>query len=468
MLLKILLKFSIVIAVYILFSAVFSLLQNRTIYDNTLGMVSTNYERSGTAKRYIIYKVSDPYNGVTETNAYNWDAAYYLTIRNKLYADIDPHYVDRYAFYPFFPIIWKVSGIRSQNIILVNYLFFGLGIILLSQLFMKNKPQDIFFFILALLIPSAIVFYLPYAESLFVLTLAIALWGLFRQKYWLYFIGMIFFSMTRPAVIVLMVAFIGTDIVNLFRHRNFKHFLRQSGLTIAPVMLGCLAVIVIQYYYSGSWTAYFDTDDLWPKESGFLNKISDWSTEGFGMNSFSVIFLAVPAFIYSIILGLSALLKKSQKNLVSLFDGNESYIKEYMFNVSMMFMAGILGYFFLTSGNVLNGFFRYTMAVPFFYIILFQLPDKLQNVALKYKIGLMVLTAVMLFSSLLNIHYTGNVWRFEYLGLYLLVLIVPFILFEQYLSQNAKYWAILLYIIPAIVWHTYLFNMYLSNAWIYT
>jgi hypothetical protein len=468
MLLKILLKFSIVIAVYILFSAVFSLLQNRTIYDNTLGMVSTNYERSGTAKRYIIYKVSDPYNCVTETNAYNWDATYYLTIRNKLYADIDPHYIDRYAFYPFFPIIWKISGIRSQHIILVNYLFFGLGIILLSQLFMKNKPRDIFFFILALLIPSAIVFYLPYAESLFVLTFAIALWGLFRQKYWLYFIGMICFSMTRPAVIVLMVAFIGTDLIYLFRHRNFKHFIKQSGLTIAPVILGCLAVIVMQYCYSGSWTAYFDTADLWPKESGFLNKISDWSTEGFGMNSFSVIFLALPAFIYSLILGVSALIKKPMKNTVSLFAGNEVYIKEYMFNVSMMFMAGILGYFFLTSGNVLNGFFRYTMAVPFFYIILFLLPEKLRTVALRYKIGVMIFTTALLFSLLLNIHYTGDIWRFEYLGLYMLVLTVPLVLFEQYFSEKAKNWVILLYVIPAVVWHTYLFNMYLSNVWIFT
>jgi len=468
MLHKILLKFSIVIAVYILFSAVFSLLQNRTIYDNTLGMVSTNYERGGVAKRYIIYKVSDPYNEVTETNAYNWDAAYYLTIRNKLYADVDPHYIARYAFYPFFPIIWKLSGIRSSHVILVNYLFFGLGIILLSQLFMKRKSQDIFFFILALLIPSAIVFYLPYAESLFVLTFALALWGLFRKNYWVYFIGMLCFSMTRPAVVVLILSFIGTDIIYLSRHRNFRHFVKQSILNIAPVILGWLVVTAIQYYYSGSLTAYFDTWELWPKESGFLNRISDWSTEGFGMNFFALFFLALPALIYCIVLALKYLLKKAKREKVSLFGGDEAYIKGYMFNVSMMYMVALIGYFVFTSGNVLNGFFRYTMAVPFFYIILFQLPDKLEMVAVKYKTGLMLLGIAGLFISLLNIRYTGDIWRFEYLGLYMLILTVPLVLFGQYLPRKIKYAVLCLYIIPAIVWHTYLFNMYLSNAWIFT
>lgn len=468
MLRNVLLKISIVIAVYVLFTAVFNLLQNRAVYDSTLGKVSTNYERSGSLKRYLIYKVSDPYIELNDSNAYNWDANYYLTIRNKSYADVDPHYTAAYAFFPFFPMVWKLSNIRSHNIILLNYLFFGLAIVILSQLLMKGKGYDMFFFLVALLIPTAIVFYLPYAESLFVLTLAIALIGLFKKKYWLYFAAMLCFSMTRPAVMVLMFAFIGTDIIYLFRHRNFKHFIKQSALTIAPVIIGCLVVIVMQYYYSGSWTAYFDTDDLWHKESGFLNRIRDWSTEGFGMNSFSIFFLALPALIYSIVLGISSLVKKPQKEITSLFKGDQAYIKDYMFNVSMLFIAGILLYLALTSGNTLNGFFRYTMNIPFFYIILFMLPEKLEKIALKYKITAMFVAIAALFSFLLNVRYTGDIWRFEYFGMYLLVLLVPFILLEKYLPAWVKNGFIFLFIIPAIVWHTYLFNMYLSNVWIFT
>jgi hypothetical protein len=176
----------------------------------------------------------------------------------------------------------------------------------------------------------------------------------------------------------------------------------------------------------------------------------------------------LPAFIYSLVLAISAMVKKKEHNKISLFTGHEAYIKEYMFNVSILFITGVLVYFAITSGNVLNGFFRYTMAIPFFYIVMFQLPDKLENIKPGYKIVGLVLALGALYWFLTEVHYTGNLCRFEYTGLYLFVFITPIILFEKYLSPKMRYAALLIYIIPAIVWHTYLFNMYLSNAWIFT
>jgi len=465
---KILSKALIVIAVYALFSLVFNVLQNPAVYHNTLGLISSNYERTGDAKQYTINNVKKPFVEITEANSYNWDAIYYLNIRDKLYGDVDPHYADRYAFYPFFPMIWMISGIRTHHIILLNYLFYGLAIIILSQLLMKDRRSDMFFFILALLLPSAAVYYLPYAESLFTLTLALALIGLFKRKYWLYFIAMFCFSMTRPAAVILIIAFISVNIIYFFRQRNFRHFIKQSLLTTAPLILGWFTVTSIQYYYSGSWTAYFDTSDLWPKESGFFNNIVDWSVEGFGMTSFSIFMLALPALLYAIIWGISSLFKKNRREPVSLFSGNEVFIKEYIFNASLLFTAGVLIYFALTQGNVLNGFFRYTMVIPFFYIILFQLPEKLDKVHFAYKLSAFVISMSALIWFLLNVHYAGNIWRFEYTGLYLFVLITPCILFEKHLSPKAQRVILLIYILPAIIWHTYLFNMYLSNVWIFT
>ena len=280
---RILLKTAIVAAVYALFSMVFALLQNPSVYSNTLGRISTNYERvTNKAKRYTINKVNKPLVAVTENNAYNWDAGYYMAIRDYSYSDVDSHFMDRYAFYPFFPIVWKLSCIRSHHIILLNFLFFGLALILLSELLMKGKKYEILYFILALLIPPVVVFYLPYAESLFVLTLIVAMVGMYRKKYWFYFVPMVCFSMTRPAVVILMFAFLGTELVYFFRHRNYKHWLRQSALVTAPVLTGWLIVTIMQYLYSGSWTVYFDTWDIWSNESGIFNKITDWSIEAFG------------------------------------------------------------------------------------------------------------------------------------------------------------------------------------------
>jgi hypothetical protein len=465
-----LLKFFIVFAVFALFSAVFKMMQKPGIYYRTLGKISTNYRCTGPVKQPVISNATIPYITITEQNAYNWDAYYFKDIRDKMYTGVNMSVPDRLAFYPFFPLIWKLLFIPSYHIIFLNFLFFGIALILLSQLLMAGKKYNMFFFILAFLLPSVIVFYLPYAESVFMLTLAVALTGLHKKKYRLYFIAMVCFSATRPATLFLMLAFLGTELVYLMRHRNIRHFLNHCGLAIAPVILGWLLVTLMQYFYTGSWTAYFDGDDLWPEETGFFNDIRDWSYHGFGMTVFAIFFVALPTLIYSIAWGIASLFGKGpgKRKTVSLFDGDLSGIKEYMFNLSAVFTAGTVIYYILTRSNALHGFYRYTMAVPFFYILFFLLPERLERYSARLKLVGLLLAFGLLVVFMLNIEYAGKLWRFEYAGLYLSLLIIPLILFEKKLSVQVKTIWVLLLIIPAIIWHTYLFNMYLSSAWIFT
>lgn len=459
-----------VLAVPVLFFTFFKLLQNPAIYNRTLGKISANYQRTGPEKQYSISKVTIPFIDITEQNAYNWDAAYYLAMRDKMYSGVNLQYADRYAYFPFFPLIWKLSFIRSWHIIFLNYLFFGIALILLSRMLMANKSYAMLFFALALLMPSAIIFYLPYAESLFILTFAVAITGIYKKQYWLYFLAMLCFTLTRPAVLILIFSLLGTDIIFLLKYRNIKHSIRQSILTLSPVITGWLMITILQYYYSGSWTTYFDANDLWPTESGFLSDIKDWSGEGFGMDVFAIFFLAIPALFYSVTAGVTSLLRKNNdaRKTISLFEGNASYIKDYLFNLSVIFTAGILMYYLTLRSNALNDFNRYTMSVPFFYIILFLLPEKLEKIRVQYKLGAIVLAAVALILFMLNITYTGKLWKFEYSGLYLFLFITPLVVFEKNFSATVKLAWLFLLIIPAIIWQAYLFNMYLSNAWIFT
>ena len=113
------------------------------------------------------------------------------------------------------------------------------------------------------------VYYLPYAESLFTLTLAIASWGLVKKKYWIFFIGAYAFAMTRPAVLIFIFAIIGADLRYLFVHRNFNYFFKEVALKALPFALGYFTVTLILYVYCGSWTAYFDARTFWPTETGF-------------------------------------------------------------------------------------------------------------------------------------------------------------------------------------------------------
>jgi len=313
------------------------------------------------------------------------------------------------------------------------------------------------------------VYYLPYAESLFVFTLVLAIAGLIQKKYWLFFIGALAFSMTRPAAQIFILALIAADMRYFIHHKKIRFFLKEISLKVLPFVLGIFLVTWIQYLYSGSWTAYFDSLTFWPVESGFTSKVLDWSVEGFGMTVFCIFFIAIPCLIYSIIWGVTSLKQQDADWApVSLFAGNARWIEEYMFNVSVLFIAGNLCYTFLTSGNILNGFYRYTVCVPFFYIVLFLLPEKIKDVKLSFKLGVVGLSIAGMSIFFMNVVYGGNRFRFEYLGLYIMFFLLLLFIVEPYLSGNKKWLILAALLIPAIVWHAYLFNMYLSDGWIFT
>lgn len=448
---------------------VFSLLQHNKVYKNTLGKFSTNYERKETAEGSQIVKTDRPFEDINKTNLYRWDAILYKSISDSAYINTDFYVKERLAFYPLFSFVWRATMIDSPVIFLFNYFLFAFSLIWILHLFKLNDKSTHFIFVLALLLPPSMVYYLPYAESLFVFTLVMAIAGLVQKKYWLFFIGATAFSMTRPAAQIFIVAIIAADLRYLIQYKKIGYFFKEISLKILPFALGIFLVTLIQYLYSDSWTAYFDSLTYWPVESGFTNKVLDWSVEGFGMTVFCIFFIALPCLIYAIVWGLKAFKKQAADEApVSLFAGNLAWIEEYMFNASALFIAGNLCYTFLTSGNVLNGFYRYTVCVPFFYIVLFLLPQKIRDIKLTYKLGSVGLLIACMAVFFMNVIYGGNRFRFEYLGLYVMLFFLVLLILAPYLSDKKKWLILAIIFIPAIVWHTYLFNMYLSDGWIFT
>jgi hypothetical protein len=334
---------------------------------------------------------------------------------------------------------------------------------------MDPSPKRIFIYGLGLLMPSAVSYYLPYAESLFLLTMAIAVWGILSNRYGIYLIGSLLFAMTRPSALIFVVALLVTEMICFFEHRNWKRLLNRIIRMAGPPISGFLIVSVIQYLPSGSWSAYFDSMELWPTESGFFNLITDWSLEGFGMSVFSIFFIAIPALVYIIVLVIKELIKNKRKEAQDLFSEDKTMKKQYLFHVSLLFITGNLIYFALTSGNMINGFSRYTMAVPFFYIILFLLPEKLKGqplIRILFAYALCTLGMIMFLS---NVVY-GNGHRFQWSnsGLFISLVLSVLFLLESYMPPKLKWSLLTLVAIPALLWHTYLFNMFLSDAWIFT
>jgi hypothetical protein len=460
--------FILIIAIPLLFWSVRGLLQNSTVYFSTLGTVSTNYEIENNQYNGKIIKADKPFISIEKNNTYNWDGAFYSILRDSMYAHTNIH-PDRLAFFPLYPMVLKIIPRRSPVVFAFNYLLFAVGIILIALFSFSSFRINFVVLTLGLILPASIMFYIPYAESLLVLTFAIAIMGIYKGNYWLYYAGILAFSMTRPTVFVFVMALVATDISYLFQHRNIRYFIKEFLLKVAPCVLGFGIVFIMQYLYRGTLTGYFDTNDIWQTETGFFgNEISDWSLEGFGMNTFAIFFILLPCMIYSVIWVIRNTSFKEKKIMPTLFTRNILFAKDYMFILSVFFMVGNLAMLVFTSGGALNGYSRYTMAVPFFYIILFQLPERLSAISLKIKICATAICLVSISLFLCMVTYAGNLFRFEYSGLYLSVLIFLFLMAESHLSAKTKSVILILLLLPCIIWQTYLFNMYLSNVWIFT
>ncbi len=458
----------IILCMFGTFMLLYHLLEKKEIYNETLGKITLNYARIDTNGGSQIREVNVPFTQFTEKNAVNWDARFYYAIRDNMYSGTKDEVIYRYAFYPFFPMVWKLSHTNVHGIVFLNYLFFGISLILLSFIFLKGTKSEMFYFVLALLLPTSIAFYLPYTESVFMLTFSVAAIGLLKKKYWLFFIGMGFCSMTRPSSLILLAAFIVIAVINLFYHKKILWFLKDFFLALFPVFIGWLAVILIQYYYSGSWSTYVLASSFWPKEPDLYKKVADWSIEGFGMTAFTIFMFIAPVCIYGIVWGISSLLGKEKENATSIFSGNEEYSKRLLFNISSVYIIGFILINMHTSGYQLNGIFRYSMATPFFFIILFQLPERLKSIPLEYKLTGFIVALISIILFLMSTEYAGDVFRFKYFGLYLLLILAYAIIIEPYVSNKMRLTLVVLLIIPCLLWHAFLFNMYLGDAWTFT
>ncbi|MFI5150503.1 MAG: hypothetical protein ACHQRM_12270 [Bacteroidia bacterium] len=444
------------------------LLQQPDFYHNTLGRITHTYEHAGSGRNVKIVEVDKPFEKWRGESIYHWDAALYDRIRAEGYVPGSVGAKEKLAFYPLFPWLWKITKAGPRGVLLMNYLLFTGGLLLLMSALLPSGKQSSFLFTIAMLLPPAVNFYLPYAEALFLFTFSLGVWGIMKGKYWIFAIGVFLACMARPSALIFMLSLLAADGVYLLIHRNIRHFVREFLLKILPCLAGFAVVTIVQYSYSGSWDAYFDSLELWPSESGLFNTIRDWSREGFGMSVFAIFFVSIPCVFAVITWAMLSLKGKKKAEPLPLFGSEPDSKRDYLWYLSLLFISANLAYTILVSGNCMNGYSRYTLAVPFFYIVFFLLPGKLLPVSPRMKALAFSLCLAGLVFFLSQVVYGGNRFAFAYDGLYLLLILTIVILAQPFLSLAGKWIILGILILPCIVWQLYLFNMFLSDAWIFT
>lgn len=466
------LKIVIIISVFLLGLFIFKCLQNEKIFNSTLGKIAITYEHiseSSTHNQNVdIVKTRKPYTTLQEENFIHWDVVFFKFMKENSYGKDDSWPgIGTYAFSPLFPFIWKLSHLPAPYISILNYLLFAFSVLIIMSLFISpadfGKVDQICLFVLALTLPSVFSFYIPYCESTFFFTMSIALWGLFKEKYWLFYVAMVAFALSRPSFLIVGVTLICTDLYFLVINKNFKLFIKELGMKLAPIIVGMLITFYIQYLNSGNFFKMFEVHSrYWNHNFQVPLTIADWSTEGYGMNIFSIFMIVFPAFLILLVY-----FRKNYESkklpAVSLFSVETR--RQYLFTLSMVYFVGNFLFVILTQGGNLNGLHRYILVSPFFYVFFFILIKELKEIDFKYILIILIPMAFLGYLLLGNGPYQHKI-TFLDMGYFLLVITTfYFVLFNR--LKNPVKISLLLLLVPCnTIWLTYLFNHFLNNAYI--
>lgn len=438
------------------FWATFFGLQNSTIYSSTLGKVALTWQNEDGARTLV----EKPYEKLTNDNYIQWDAVHYFKIKNEGYKaeGVGSDYI--FAFFPMFPLIMKIVSLPPIGIFFLNYLFFSLSILLLLKLF--SSPKNYFFnTMISLSLPSIIIFLIPYTEATYMLMVSIGIYGFVRKKYWIFFLGFLFASLTRPSFTFLLLSIIGAEFFFFIHHKNVVKSLKNTFLRISPLVLGTLTVSVIQYTQgSGSWFKFVEVQKYWQNILSIPHNLRDWSHESFGIN-IGVIFLLFSPFLVLFFQLFYRQIKKNSQRITEY-----SSAKDYLLILSIIYLIGNCLFILLFRGGSLHCLFRFTLCSPFFYLLLYIAFDYLRNTPLNFRFfAFSSLSILSIF--ILGLTNFSTYWNFSDFGLFVFIGSLAFWLFQDVKYNPIFRVGMFVLLLTNVVWTTYLFNTYIIDGWIF-
>lgn len=454
---------------FFVFIGIFKLLQNEKTYTATLGKIAQTYENRGTEG---IIRVNKPYTSLQNEHFDRWDASIYYQVKSRMYVYEEAYFgYVRGAFFPLFPLVWKISQLNFAGISLFNYFLFAFSVMLLLHFFSTHDlTTKLLIFTVFLSVPSTIIFGIPYTESLFIFTSMIVFIGLHKNNFKMYFIGALLLAMVRPATVFVCFSIVFTDILISIRNKNLTKTVNLIALKITPFISGYFLAVFIQFLYSGSWLTYLKAQSHWEGKIGIPTTISDWSLEGFGLSSFAISFVTMPVMIYTIIRLFQKNKTHEQKSIVDTYDLkiNEKSLT-YIFTVSSFYIISICWFIFFTSQGNIHSYFRFILCSPAFYVILLYILN-MSDTFSTIKTSLLFPGSLIFYLIFINsTSYTNHLKNdFALYGSYLFICNILFLMLLKRINNYYKFAFFFIIIFCNLVWNTYLLNCFLCNSWIFT
>lgn len=434
--------------------------QNATFYNATLGKISQNWTNINGERKLI----QTHYTTVTNSKLIRWDACHYHLIKEKGY-DIQAAGGDYiFAFFPLFPLVWKISHLPPLGMFFFNYSLFVFSIGLLLKLFSHstNQKNNI---MLSLTFPSLVIFLIPYTEATFLFATTIGVYGFLKNKYWLFFLGLFLASITRPAYTFLFLSFIGTEFFFFIRKREIVNAIKNCFKMVLPLLAGTFFVSIL-HLFNGSKRVFkfIEVQKYWDNTLSIPHKLHDWSHEGFGIN-IGILFLVFLPIAFALFALFRQQFKKNNsfQNQLIISIGYKQF---YLVILSIIYLIGATLFIIFFRGGSLNCLFRFTLCTPFFFILLFGGFNLLKGIQTSVRfsvfLGLTISSIILLYSAA----YSAE-WNFSDTGIFILILSILFWLFQDFSTSMIYKVGLYFTVFFNLIWTTYLFNMYLNDGWIF-
>ncbi|MBR1769955.1 MAG: hypothetical protein IJ748_05805 [Bacteroidales bacterium] len=434
-----------VVCYFVLMFAVHRLFQNPNY------SFVTSYHVDLTAEGKNAYLTHEPFIPFKSSNLTNWDADHYFYLKNTLYEPTeDERWLSEFAFFPLFPLLWHYSFLNSVGISLLNILLFVLGMVFIFLLF-KDK-LSLPSLLLALTAPMLVVFAIPYAESLFFLFIAMGLYGIQKDKYYLYFIGFFFASLTKSYTLLIFLSFFCVELIKAIREKSYKAMFKSLGFKILPVVLGIVCVLVFQYIQGApSFFHTFTCQKYWGKSLSLPQfPLTEWSSESKCVSfPFTYIY-----FIPSVAVIIAEFFLSFRKK------ANQVLTKEnYLFIFSLLFIVGNIFTALLTQQGNIHSLARYIYCTPFFFYLIFYLQTREYSKVEYIFFSILVLLIVICFFE-----YFGYV---DTRGIYLILILSILTFFRRKIPQFIYNTVLIIGILISVYWNAFLLDCFLKNAWLF-
>lgn len=193
-----------------------------------------------------------------EQNILAWDASWYNSIRTNGYVYL-PGRTCNMAFFPLFPLLWKLVTVGGIGIALINLVIFA------GSFAWLTKAADVSYTDLLLLIslPSLIFCFLPYSEALFYLFGVITIKGFDSESRLMTCMGLMGCCLTRSASAVFVPALI---VVMIVEWRHGRRIVVDTCIYCAICIACIFLVAFMQASTTGLWFYFLKVQIYWDRQ----------------------------------------------------------------------------------------------------------------------------------------------------------------------------------------------------------